>query len=120
MIRVIRRDHSQLDRLSVSFGYTTDQFVLGVPLGSSKTSYVPPGSHVARVHERASSWAEAEVRAKESWRMTRRKMSPGKGARRGGGRGGRGAGCTQLKEQPAVQAANPTTPITQADLTAME
>uniref|UniRef100_A0A9I9E586 CACTA en-spm transposon protein n=1 Tax=Cucumis melo TaxID=3656 RepID=A0A9I9E586_CUCME len=56
MIRVIRRDHSQPDCLSVSFGYTTDQFVLGVPLGSPKTSYVPSGSHVALVRERASSW----------------------------------------------------------------
>ncbi|TYK24242.1 putative Retrotransposon protein [Cucumis melo var. makuwa] len=54
MIRVIRRDCSQSDCLSVSSGYTTDQFILGVPLGSSKTSYVP--SHVARVRERASSW----------------------------------------------------------------
>ncbi|TYK29819.1 hypothetical protein E5676_scaffold208G00460 [Cucumis melo var. makuwa] len=59
------------DFLSVSFGYTTDQFVLGVPLGSSKTSCVPPGSHVARVRERANSWAEAEVRAKAGWRMTK-------------------------------------------------
>ncbi|KAA0047141.1 hypothetical protein E5676_scaffold109G00080 [Cucumis melo var. makuwa] len=42
--------------LSVSFGYNTDQFVLGVPLGSPKTSYVPLGSHVERVRERASSW----------------------------------------------------------------
>ncbi|KAA0047925.1 hypothetical protein E6C27_scaffold133G002100 [Cucumis melo var. makuwa] len=41
MIRVIRRDRSQPDCLSVSSGYTTDQFVLGVPLGSPKTSYVP-------------------------------------------------------------------------------
>ncbi|TYK27687.1 hypothetical protein E5676_scaffold225G00160 [Cucumis melo var. makuwa] len=56
IIRVIRRDRSQPDCLSVSSGYTTDQFVLGVPLGSPKTSYVPPGSHVARVRERASSW----------------------------------------------------------------
>ncbi|KAA0042482.1 hypothetical protein E5676_scaffold334G00350 [Cucumis melo var. makuwa] len=56
MIRVIRRDRSQPDYLSVSSGYTTDQFVLGVPLGSPKTSYVPSGSHVARVRERASSW----------------------------------------------------------------
>ncbi|TYK11696.1 hypothetical protein E5676_scaffold304G00040 [Cucumis melo var. makuwa] len=71
MIRVVRRDHSQPDYLSVSFGYTTDQIVLGVPLGSPKTSYVPSGSHVARVRERASSWAEVEVRAKESWRATR-------------------------------------------------
>ncbi|KAA0050006.1 hypothetical protein E6C27_scaffold13G001880 [Cucumis melo var. makuwa] len=56
MIRVIRRDRSQPDCLSVSSGYTTDQFVLGVPLGSLKTSYVPLGSHVPRVWERASSW----------------------------------------------------------------
>ncbi|KAA0036858.1 hypothetical protein E5676_scaffold110G002340 [Cucumis melo var. makuwa] len=71
MIRVIRRDRSQHDCLSISSGYTTDQFVLGVPLGSPKTSYVPPGSHVAHVRERASSWAEVEVRAKASWRATR-------------------------------------------------
>ncbi|TYK11908.1 hypothetical protein E5676_scaffold177G00740 [Cucumis melo var. makuwa] len=63
--------HAMLDCLSVSFKYTTDQFVLSVPLGSPKISYVPPGSHVARVWKRASSWAEAEVRAKASWRMTR-------------------------------------------------
>ncbi|KAA0032153.1 hypothetical protein E5676_scaffold186G00430 [Cucumis melo var. makuwa] len=56
MIRVIRQDRSQPDCLSVSSGYTTDQFVLGVPLESPKTSYVPPGSHVARVRERGSSW----------------------------------------------------------------
>ncbi|KAA0054943.1 hypothetical protein E5676_scaffold1163G00580 [Cucumis melo var. makuwa] len=56
MIQVIRRDRSQFDCLSVSFGYTIDQFILGVPLGSTKTSYVPPRSHVARVRERASSW----------------------------------------------------------------
>ncbi|KAA0047173.1 hypothetical protein E6C27_scaffold83G00480 [Cucumis melo var. makuwa] len=56
MIRVIRRDRSQPDCLSISFGYTTDQFVLGVPLGSPKTSYVPTGSHATRVQERASSW----------------------------------------------------------------
>ncbi|KAA0032135.1 hypothetical protein E5676_scaffold186G00130 [Cucumis melo var. makuwa] len=71
MIQMIRRDRSQPDCLSVSSGYTTDQFVLSVPLGSPKTSYVPPGSHVARVRERASSWAKAEVRAKASWRATR-------------------------------------------------
>ncbi|TYK29873.1 uncharacterized protein E5676_scaffold208G001250 [Cucumis melo var. makuwa] len=54
MIRVIRWDRSQPDCLSVSSGYTTDQFVLGVPLGSPKTRYVSTGSHVARVRERAS------------------------------------------------------------------
>ncbi|KAA0055929.1 hypothetical protein E6C27_scaffold319G00490 [Cucumis melo var. makuwa] len=56
MIQVIRWDRSQPDCLSVSSGCTTDQFVRGVPLGSPKTSYVPPGSHVARVRERVSSW----------------------------------------------------------------
>ncbi|TYK29794.1 hypothetical protein E5676_scaffold208G00110 [Cucumis melo var. makuwa] len=71
MIQVIRRDHLQPDHLIVSFGYTTDHFVLGVPLGSPKTSYVLSGSHVARVWECASSWAGAEVRAKVSWRATR-------------------------------------------------
>ncbi|KAA0032174.1 gag protease polyprotein [Cucumis melo var. makuwa] len=47
-------------------------------------------------------------------------MPPRKGARQRGGRGGRGAGRTQPEEQPAVQAANPTTFVTQADLVAME
>ncbi|KAA0061177.1 hypothetical protein E5676_scaffold652G00250 [Cucumis melo var. makuwa] len=56
MIRVIRRDRSQPHCLSVSFGYTTDQFILGVPLGSPKTRYVPTGSQIARVREHASSW----------------------------------------------------------------
>ncbi|KAA0052851.1 hypothetical protein E5676_scaffold675G00500 [Cucumis melo var. makuwa] len=56
MIRVIRRNRSQPDCHSVSSGYTTDQFVLGAPLGSLKISYVPSGSHVARVRERANSW----------------------------------------------------------------
>ncbi|KAA0064207.1 hypothetical protein E5676_scaffold218G00120 [Cucumis melo var. makuwa] len=56
MIRVIRRDHSQPDCLSVSFEYIKDQIVLGVPLGSPKTRYVPTGSQIARVRERASSW----------------------------------------------------------------
>ncbi|TYK09416.1 hypothetical protein E5676_scaffold504G00510 [Cucumis melo var. makuwa] len=71
MIRVIRRDHSQPECLSVSFRYTKDQFVLGAPLDSPKTRYVPMRSQIARVRERASSGAEAEVRAKASWRMTR-------------------------------------------------
>ncbi|TYK28964.1 hypothetical protein E5676_scaffold120G00530 [Cucumis melo var. makuwa] len=71
MIRVIRRDRSQSDCLSISSGYTTDHFVLGVPLGPPKTSYVSSGSHIARIRERASSWARAEVRAKASWRTTR-------------------------------------------------
>uniref|UniRef100_A0A9I9E8D4 Uncharacterized protein n=1 Tax=Cucumis melo TaxID=3656 RepID=A0A9I9E8D4_CUCME len=49
-------DMIQPDCLSVSFGYTKDQIVLGVPLGSPKTRYVPTGSQFARVRERASSW----------------------------------------------------------------
>uniref|UniRef100_A0A9I9EJ65 Uncharacterized protein n=1 Tax=Cucumis melo TaxID=3656 RepID=A0A9I9EJ65_CUCME len=56
MIRVIRRDRSQPDYLSVSSGYTTDQFVLGVPLGSPKTRFVPTGSQIARVWKCANSW----------------------------------------------------------------
>ncbi|KAA0062300.1 gag protease polyprotein [Cucumis melo var. makuwa] len=47
-------------------------------------------------------------------------MQPHRRARRGGGKGGRGAGRTQPEEQPAVQVANPTTPVTQVDLAAME
>ncbi|TYK27235.1 gag protease polyprotein [Cucumis melo var. makuwa] len=47
-------------------------------------------------------------------------MPPRRDAPRGGGRGGRGAGRGQLEEQPAVQAANPDAPVTQADLAAME
>ncbi|KAA0046462.1 hypothetical protein E5676_scaffold1251G00540 [Cucumis melo var. makuwa] len=70
MIRVVRRNRSQPDCLSVSSGYTTEQIVLGVLLRSPKTSYVPSRSHIARVRERASSWAKAEVRAKASWRAT--------------------------------------------------
>ncbi|TYK22942.1 hypothetical protein E5676_scaffold386G00200 [Cucumis melo var. makuwa] len=44
------------DCLSVSFGYTKDQIVLGVPLGSPKTRFVSTRSQIARVRERASSW----------------------------------------------------------------
>ncbi|KAA0056050.1 pol protein [Cucumis melo var. makuwa] len=46
-------------------------------------------------------------------------MSPRRGASRGGRRG-KGAGRTQLEEQPAAQAAIPITSVTQADLTTME
>ncbi|KAA0059544.1 hypothetical protein E5676_scaffold1193G00470 [Cucumis melo var. makuwa] len=70
MIRVIRWDHSQPDCLSVSFGYTKDEIVLGFPLGSPKTRYVPRGSQIARVRERASSWAKVKV--EESWRATKK------------------------------------------------
>ncbi|TYK03544.1 retrotransposon protein, putative, Ty3-gypsy subclass [Cucumis melo var. makuwa] len=39
---------SQPDCLSVSSGYATDQFVLGVPLGHRRPDFVPTGAHVAR------------------------------------------------------------------------
>ncbi|KAA0056380.1 hypothetical protein E5676_scaffold120G002840 [Cucumis melo var. makuwa] len=70
MIRVIRRDRSQPDYLSVSSGYTTDQFVLGVPLGSPKTRFVPTGSQIARVWKCANSWAKVKV--EKSWRATQK------------------------------------------------
>ncbi|TYJ99712.1 gag-protease polyprotein [Cucumis melo var. makuwa] len=47
-------------------------------------------------------------------------MPPRRGTRREGGRRGRGAEHTKPVEHPAVQAANPTTFVTQADLAAME
>ncbi|KAA0047557.1 hypothetical protein E5676_scaffold2754G00020 [Cucumis melo var. makuwa] len=68
MIRVIRRDRLQPDYLSVSSKYATDQFVLGILSGHRRPDFVPMGSYVARVRERASSWAEVEVRARASWR----------------------------------------------------
>ncbi|KAA0032216.1 uncharacterized protein E6C27_scaffold219G00280 [Cucumis melo var. makuwa] len=40
-------------------------------LGFTKDQLVPTGSQIARVRERVNSEAEAEVRAKASWRMTR-------------------------------------------------
>ncbi|KAA0054609.1 gag-pol polyprotein [Cucumis melo var. makuwa] len=61
---------SQPDCLSVSSGYATDQFVLGVPLGHRRPDFVPMGVHVARVWERANYWAGAKVRARASWRAT--------------------------------------------------
>ncbi|KAA0033752.1 hypothetical protein E6C27_scaffold142G00010 [Cucumis melo var. makuwa] len=45
---------SQPDCLSASSGYAANQFILGVPLGHRKPDFVPTGSHVARVRERAS------------------------------------------------------------------
>ncbi|KAA0064226.1 kinesin-4-like isoform X1 [Cucumis melo var. makuwa] len=54
------------DCLSVSFRYTKDQIVLGIPLGSPKTRYVPTGSQIARVQECASSGVKVE----ESWQAT--------------------------------------------------
>ncbi|KAA0035820.1 hypothetical protein E6C27_scaffold403G001150 [Cucumis melo var. makuwa] len=56
------------DCLSVFFEYTKDQIVLGVPLGSPKTRYVPTGSQIARVREGANSGAKVKV--EESWRAT--------------------------------------------------
>ncbi|KAA0040443.1 uncharacterized protein E6C27_scaffold35G00790 [Cucumis melo var. makuwa] len=78
------------------------------------------GAQIARVRGRARSRADVEVRTRASWRVTRRKMPLRRGARQGDGRGGRGGGRTQLEEQPAVQTANPTTFVTQADFAAME
>ncbi|KAA0060797.1 hypothetical protein E6C27_scaffold137G00150 [Cucumis melo var. makuwa] len=60
---------SQPDCLSVSSGYATDQFVLGVPLGHRRPDFVPTGAHVARVRECSSYWAGAEVRVRASWRV---------------------------------------------------
>ncbi|KAA0062309.1 hypothetical protein E6C27_scaffold154G00560 [Cucumis melo var. makuwa] len=67
------------DYLSVSFGYTKYQSVLGIPLGSPKTKYVPTRSQIERVRGRASSGVplyktligKVEARAKASWRLTR-------------------------------------------------
>lgn len=42
------------DCLSIFSGYTKEQFILGVPLGSSKTRDIPTGSQIARVREYAS------------------------------------------------------------------
>ncbi|KAA0025908.1 pol protein [Cucumis melo var. makuwa] len=84
------------DHLSVSFGYTKDQFVLGrgrgksrgklandknwyikdqfvlgVPLSSPKTRDVPTRSQIARVQECSNLGAEVEVRTEESLRRIR-------------------------------------------------
>ncbi|KAA0067032.1 hypothetical protein E5676_scaffold14G00350 [Cucumis melo var. makuwa] len=61
--------------LSVSFGYTTNQFVLGVPLGDRRPDmfirdhrlHVFGYMSVQDYHFTA----EVEVRAKASWRLTR-------------------------------------------------
>ncbi|TYK19423.1 gag protease polyprotein [Cucumis melo var. makuwa] len=118
---------SQPDCLSVPFGYSTDQFFLGVPLGHRRSNFVPTGAHVAHVQERASvvsisaiSICVVVVCEKFLLVKLQEKMPPRRGSRRGGGRRGRGAGRTQPEKQPAVQAANPTAPVTQADLVAME
>ncbi|TYK14262.1 hypothetical protein E5676_scaffold1121G00560 [Cucumis melo var. makuwa] len=41
------------------------------PRNNEDQIFVPTGSHVARVRERARDWVEAEVGAKASWRATR-------------------------------------------------
>ncbi|TYK18856.1 hypothetical protein E5676_scaffold204G00540 [Cucumis melo var. makuwa] len=61
---------SQPDCLSVSSGYATDQYVLGVPSGHRRPDFVPTGAQVARVRERANYWIEVGVRARASWRAT--------------------------------------------------
>uniref|UniRef100_A0A9I9E9N4 Uncharacterized protein n=1 Tax=Cucumis melo TaxID=3656 RepID=A0A9I9E9N4_CUCME len=58
MIRAIRRD-------------PRSPIILALPPGHRRPDFVPTGSHVARVRERASSWVEAEVRARASWQATR-------------------------------------------------
>ncbi|KAA0043073.1 hypothetical protein E5676_scaffold267G00360 [Cucumis melo var. makuwa] len=47
---------SQLDCLSVSSEFATDQYVLGAPSGRRRPDSVPTGAHVASVWERASYW----------------------------------------------------------------
>ncbi|TYJ95773.1 hypothetical protein E5676_scaffold110G00370 [Cucumis melo var. makuwa] len=84
MIRVIRRDPRSPIVLAFPLGFVTNQYVLGAPSEYRRPDSVPTGAHVARVWERA------------------RKMPPRRGARRGGGEEGRGAGRGQLEEQPAV------------------
>ncbi|KAA0053493.1 histone H2B.3-like [Cucumis melo var. makuwa] len=82
-----------------------------------------PTRHMLYVFGDVPVQAEAEVGTRASWRVTRSdrgKMSPRRGARRGGGRGDRGAGRRQSEEQFAVPAADPNAPVTQADLAAME
>ncbi|KAA0054158.1 hypothetical protein E6C27_scaffold131G00830 [Cucumis melo var. makuwa] len=44
----------QPDCLSVSSGFATDQYVLGVPSGHRRPDSIPTEAHVARVRERAS------------------------------------------------------------------
>ncbi|KAA0033187.1 ty3-gypsy retrotransposon protein [Cucumis melo var. makuwa] len=55
---------SQPDCLSASFGYATNQFVLGVPLGHRRPDFLPTRSHVARIGERASSWVGQRKRCR--------------------------------------------------------
>ncbi|KAA0062103.1 uncharacterized protein E6C27_scaffold89G004570 [Cucumis melo var. makuwa] len=49
-----------------------------------------------------------------------RRMASRRGARREGGKGGRGAGRGQSEEQPAVPTVDPNAPVTQTDLAATE
>ncbi|KAA0037245.1 hypothetical protein E5676_scaffold3712G00010 [Cucumis melo var. makuwa] len=70
MIQGIRRDRSQLDCLSVFSGYITDQFVLGVPLGSPKTRFCSYGITCCTCSGTCQ-FLGAEVREKASWRATR-------------------------------------------------
>ncbi|KAA0058946.1 extensin-3-like [Cucumis melo var. makuwa] len=55
----------------LSFPPILTSFILGVPLGSSKTRDVPTELQIAHVRECASLEAEVEVREEASWRMTR-------------------------------------------------
>ncbi|TYK27514.1 hypothetical protein E5676_scaffold1213G00130 [Cucumis melo var. makuwa] len=101
-----------------------------IPLGITKDQLVPTGAQIARIRGCASSGAKAEVLQTDLrceslfwfvlplWlygpsSVARKKMSPRRGARRGGGSRGREAGRTQSEEQPALQATNPNAPVTQ-------
>ncbi|KAA0031890.1 uncharacterized protein E6C27_scaffold218G00070 [Cucumis melo var. makuwa] len=54
------------------------------------------------------------------WGRGRGRMPPRRGARRAGGRGGKGAGRCQPEEKPVVPPVDPNAPVTQANLAAME
>ncbi|KAA0032712.1 ty3-gypsy retrotransposon protein [Cucumis melo var. makuwa] len=62
------RGSSQPDCHSVSSGYATNQFVLGVPLGHRRPDFVLMGAHVARVWERASYWRQRNGQGQASER----------------------------------------------------
>ncbi|KAA0060385.1 ty3-gypsy retrotransposon protein [Cucumis melo var. makuwa] len=116
-----KRDFAVRNRwanLQSSDGTTHSSIVLGVPLGITKDQLVPTGAQIARVWGRASSGAEVESLCPRFCRLTYDvslclylfypygytvlrhslgKMSPRRGARRGGGRGGRGVEVPSLK-----------------------
>ncbi|KAA0047164.1 hypothetical protein E5676_scaffold109G00420 [Cucumis melo var. makuwa] len=70
MIQVIQWDRSQPDCLSVSSGYTTDQFVLSVPFGFIEDQLCSSGITCCTCSGTCQ-FLGAEVRAKASWRATK-------------------------------------------------